>query len=492
MRDVLARWGLIDVKATAAGKPLADHLNDFRDSLLAKGSTPKHAEVTRARVQALFDVCGFKHWSNLNSAAVESGLATMREPGDERRAHGKQTHNHYVTVVKQFCRWMVRAGRATQNPLEYVHKLNAAEGKRERRPLSADELRWLLAAATVGPEGFGMVGRERGLVYWLAVETGLRANELRSLTRLSFRFGAKLATVTVEAGSSKRRRRDELPLRPALAAKLQSHLAAKLPNAPAFRMPTSYNTADMLRADLTAARRAWLKAAPTSADRAERERSSFLADVDEAGRVVDFHALRHSFITALARSGVHPKVAQQLARHSTITLTMDRYSHVEAGELSGAIANLPDLSAARESQQATGTDGRNTVDPCLADCLAFSDAESRHSVPFSAEQAIVDSLASNVESARENADSPEEKERMGRDSNPRWSFPHSGFQDHRLRPLGHPSKSALCHSTLAAAENKRWAQTGAGGRIMVNRRSACYSLIHVDPRTVSASFFDRL
>ena len=25
------------------------------------------------------------------------------------------------------------------------------------------------------------------------------------------------------------------------------------------------------------------------------------------------------------------------------------------------------------------------------------------------------------------------------DSNPGWSFPHSGFQDRRLQPLGHPS-----------------------------------------------------
>ena len=29
---------------------------------------------------------------------------------------------------------------------------------------------------------------------------------------------------------------------------------------------------------------------------------------------------------------------------------------------------------------------------------------------------------------------------MGRDSNPRCSFPHSSFQDCRLSPLGHPSK----------------------------------------------------
>ena len=30
--------------------------------------------------------------------------------------------------------------------------------------------------------------------------------------------------------------------------------------------------------------------------------------------------------------------------------------------------------------------------------------------------------------------------RKGRDSNPRWSHPHGGFQDRCLKPLGHPSK----------------------------------------------------
>jgi len=49
---------------------------------------------------------------------------------------------------------------------------------------------------------------------------------------------------------------------------------------------------------------------------------------------------------------------QQLARHSTITLTMDRYSHTVLGELSDALSALPELSAAtpeREQQRATGT-----------------------------------------------------------------------------------------------------------------------------------------
>jgi len=31
------------------------------------------------------------------------------------------------------------------------------------------------------------------------------------------------------------------------------------------------------------------------------------------GRILDFHGLRHTFLTHMASSGIHPKVAQQLA-----------------------------------------------------------------------------------------------------------------------------------------------------------------------------------
>lgn len=62
---------------------------------------------------------------------------------------------------------------------------------------------------------------------------------------------------------------------------------------------------------------------------------------DDGGRFADFHALRHTFISQMARSGVHPSKAKELARHSTITLTMDVYSHVETEELRKALDTLP-------------------------------------------------------------------------------------------------------------------------------------------------------
>ena len=54
-----------------------------------------------------------------------------------------------------------------------------------------------------------------------------------------------------------------------------------------------------------------------------------------AGRVKDvprvrFHDLRHSHATQLLVAGVHPKVAQERLGHSSISVTLDLYSHVTA------------------------------------------------------------------------------------------------------------------------------------------------------------------
>jgi hypothetical protein len=64
---------------------------------------------------------------------------------------------------------------------------------------------------------------------------------------------------------------------------------------------------------------------------------------DDRGRVVDFHALRHTFITNLARAGVHPRNAQALARHSTIDLTMNVYTHVDMADLASDVESLPGM-----------------------------------------------------------------------------------------------------------------------------------------------------
>jgi hypothetical protein len=99
-------------------------------------------------------------------------------------------------------------------------------------------------------------------------------------------------------------------------------------------MPASDETATMIRTDLRAAR---------------------IPFQDENGRRVDFHALRHTCGSWMAAAKVHPKLIQEHMRHSTINLTMNRYTHVFKRDQAAAVASLPTL--APESVLATGTDG---------------------------------------------------------------------------------------------------------------------------------------
>ena len=57
----------------------------------------------------------------------------------------------------------------------------------------------------------------------------------------------------------------------------------------------------------------------------------------------DFHALRHSFVALLDRSGATLKEAMQLARHSDPRLTMARYGRAELEDLGQTVAGLPQL-----------------------------------------------------------------------------------------------------------------------------------------------------
>jgi len=305
----------------------------------------------------------------------------------------------------------VKNKRAMESRLIELDRLNVATDRRhDRRALSIDELRWLLDVtergySKPGPDGkplqivpvldrLGMGGADRAMLYRLAVETGLRAGELRSLTRLSFHLG-DYPNVTIAAAYAKNRRQDELPLKPDTAAQLASHFAGKMPTAVAFAMPKSDKIIDMMTADLAAARTAWIAAAGSQQEREQREASTFLSYRDDARRCADFHALRHTFISNLAAGGVHPKTAQRLARHSTITLTMDRYTHLRREDLAGALDTLPDLSNTRQTIIATGTDAVPiSLAPSLSPRGDFPRPDATSCVQMSGE--VADSESSGI------------------------------------------------------------------------------------------------
>ena len=57
-------------------------------------------------------------------------------------------------------------------------------------------------------------------------------------------------------------------------------------------------------------------------------RRSFRPLLVKAGLpIMKFHELRHSAASLLLSMGVHPKIVQELLGHSTVSITLDIYSH---------------------------------------------------------------------------------------------------------------------------------------------------------------------
>ena len=74
----------------------------------------------------------------------------------------------------------------------------------------------------------------------------------------------------------------------------------------------------------------------------------YVVETPDGPGFADFHAMRHSFVSALAAAGVGPKELQTLARHSDPRLTLGIYSHTRDELLTGAVDRLKVPGAAAE------------------------------------------------------------------------------------------------------------------------------------------------
>jgi hypothetical protein len=214
-----------------------------------------------------------------------------------------------------------------------------------------------------------LLGRERALVYKTALLTSLRRGELESLTLGQLHLEGPVAFLALDAGDEKSREGNEIPLRGDLVADLSGWLAdklrrlqgearqggrpipARLPaDTPLFDVPREL--VKILNRDL---------------------RLAGIPKVDERGRTLDIHALRHTFASHLSKGGVSPRTAQAALRHSTLDLTMNTYTDPRLLDVAGALDALPALplsdgQGAGEAARATGTDGETgrTDAPTLA------------------------------------------------------------------------------------------------------------------------------
>jgi site-specific recombinase XerC len=270
----LRRAGLIDPReegyAAAERKLLSEHVTDWEAVLEARKVGDKHVRQMVQCVTWLIQTASLARPSQLNADTVQRTVASLAA-GDD--AKGLATLNRYIVAAKAFSAWMVRSKRVREDTLKDLQKYNADTDRRlRRRALSVAEVNQLVAAAEAGAVVRGMGGADRAMLYRVAVGTGFRASELASLTTESFSLDGRRPTITVQAAFSKRREQDVQPIARSLARALAPWLAEKEPGRRVFDMPSSSNTARMLKVDLEAAGVAY-----------------------ETGEgVADFHSLRHT------------------------------------------------------------------------------------------------------------------------------------------------------------------------------------------------------
>ncbi|MCA9196013.1 MAG: tyrosine-type recombinase/integrase [Planctomycetales bacterium] len=316
--------GLTDPHESGKLRPLEEHLAEFQRFLGDKENSTKHVAQTVKRVQRICHGCKFENWKDISPSSVVNWLALERERG----AIGVKTSNYYQAALKEFCNWLVKDGRVPSNPVTHLQSLNPdLDVRRQRRSLTDEQFAALIESAMNGPPIQCLSGPDRAMLYILAAWTGFRRKELASLTIRSLDLESSPPTVRCEAGYSKRKRNDIVPLHDIVVERLRSWLEQRgqtPASEPLFSLQTKSGglrrTSKMMRVDLT---------------------NAGIPYCDEDGLYADFHANRHTFISNLAKAGVTPKLAQSVARHSDVNLTLGVYSHVEMNEQAAAINALP-------------------------------------------------------------------------------------------------------------------------------------------------------
>jgi integrase len=262
----------------------------------------------------------------------------------KRRVEAGASHktvNNDVGVLKAALALAVQLGQIRQHPLAGLKGLPIS-GKhctRRARALNEDEIGRLLDAAAKHDRRSGGFPREPLLRVLLA--TGARWNEVIQARWADFDEAGRQIHFREE--SSKNLDGRSVPLAEDVARVIS-----------ALRFEHVRALGLMPRGDdrifLTPRGKAW----PQHTGNFRKWLVDLLISAgisrrDATGRVVHVHALRHTFVTRLARADVSVQQAQALSGHRSAQLVTRIYTHLAASDVRRIVDRLPPLGNARNS-----------------------------------------------------------------------------------------------------------------------------------------------
>jgi integrase len=239
------------------------------------------------------------------------------------------TRRYIHTILKSALARAVEQQVLARNPADAFKKRLPKIERKQMATLTAEQSAHLLRAI------------EHTRVYWpalLAISTGARRGEILALRWKNVDLERGTLRVMESLEQTKRGIRFKAPKTdrsravtlPAFAVEKLSQLKRQqAEELLALGIRQSGDTLVCCRAD----------GLPLQPRSLTHQFTYLIGRVNELPRV-RFHDLRHSHATQLLLAGVHPKVAQERLGHTTITTTMDLYSHVTETMQTDAAARL--------------------------------------------------------------------------------------------------------------------------------------------------------
>lgn len=221
----------------------------------------------------------------------------------------QRTARDYITRLKGFGVWIHDQGYSDAPLLNWIKlpKARESELKHVRGCLTQAELKRLLRTTEDSEVRGGLTGEQRALLYQAAASTGLRLNELLSLTWSAIKPDHIVVPATVTK------------------------------NGKSARQPISSDLYELMIKNKSTGR-IWPASQWYQGSRELRkdQQDAGIPYRDEQGHYRDFHSLRSLYVTRLLNAGVPIHDVQRLARHSTPVLTLAVYAKTQAnsGDLS--------------------------------------------------------------------------------------------------------------------------------------------------------------
>lgn len=197
-----------DDQLTIAGKPLAEYIEDYIASMVARELKPETIRKISPMLRRLFDECGWRRLADLSASQYEIWRGRV-----DLSAKSK---NHYLHTASAFSNWLIANRWLERNPFNGVRPARV-EGneRRPRRALTVDEIHRLI---------LNCPSTKRRMIYELAFGTGARESEMRGLWWSDFDLNGINPTITYRIGNSKSKKAERNPIPYSLAAALAAYM----------------------------------------------------------------------------------------------------------------------------------------------------------------------------------------------------------------------------------------------------------------------------